>query len=125
MDDARKGYAVIQDGAEELPVYFDNEALALAERVMKKSVFAVLSGFETGQSGIAECAHLIAVGASHARSRLRLPGGRMTQNQALKLMDRVPYTKVAPIVFGAIAEIITDDSDEAIDAEFDDADSKN
>lgn len=106
------GSRVIHHGDEEIQILFSNRAIADAERIMGKGIIGVLRGFNSGDAGVSEVAALLQAGIEAARRFYRLGGKRITLNDAFNLMDEIGFTALAPVVFEAIGEVISYESDE-------------
>lgn len=120
MVDNKLGFKTIIAGDRDIPIYYTNRAIANAERLMKKGIIGVLSGFQQGESGVAEVAILLQSGMQEARRVNRVPG-RVTLNDAYKILDDLGFSAVAADVFEAVGDVLSKDRSE-IDAEFDDLD---
>lgn len=104
-----RGEGIIQAGNKEIRIRFDNRALAEAEQQMKKSVIGALRGFDGGESGITELAHLLRAGMQAARRGNNDKGKPATLIEAYGVLDRAGFATVANEVLVAVAAVLSND----------------
>jgi hypothetical protein len=99
-----RGEGTIQVGGDEVQVLFTNRALAEVEGKLGKSILQILSGFNTGESGITELAHLLRAGMEAARKESHA-SGRMTKiTDAFAILEEIGFARVAePVLLAATA----------------------
>jgi hypothetical protein len=99
-----RGEGTIQVGDNEVQVLFTNRALAEVEGKLGKSILQILSGFNSGASGITELAHLLRAGMEAARKEAHA-GGRMAKiTDAFAILEEIGFARVAePVLLAATA----------------------
>jgi hypothetical protein len=110
-----RGSAVITADGREIPVRYTNRALAEAEAATGMGIVALLQGFMSGTTGVAQIAHLLQVGMEAARKADRLGGTRLTLEDAYQVLDAAGFATVAALVMTAAAEVLSYDGVESAD----------
>ena len=120
MAGGARGERTIVTEEGEVRVLFTNRALIEAERAMGKRITGVAQGFVDGESGMTEIMHLLQAGMEAARHDAREGGRRISQNDALRLLDEIGFAGIAAPVMEAVAEVLSYEPADAEGASADD-----
>ena len=102
-----RGESTLHVGETEYRILFTNRALAEAQSAMGKGIIGVLQGYQGGESGVLETAHLLAAGLEAARRESRSRGIAYTVNDAYRIMDEVGFTAAAKATLEAVAAVLS------------------
>jgi len=112
---ARRGEGSIQVGDREYQIFFNNRALAEAERVLGKSMGVLASQISTGLMSVGEVADLLRIGVNAARREFRLRVSPMNRDDALAIMDEIGFVPASQAVIEPLTEVLMYDPSEADD----------
>ena len=120
---ARRGEGLIEAGGKEYQLFFNNKALAEAERVLGKSMGVLATQISTGLMSIGEVADLIVVGANAARREFRTRAVMLNRDAALSIMDEIGFIPASQAVIEPLTEVLMYDPSDAQEDESGEEDS--
>jgi len=112
---ARRGEGSIEVGDREYQIFFNNRALAEAERVLGKSMGVLANQISTGLMSVGEVADLLRIGVNAARREFRLRITLMNRDDALAIMDEIGFVPASQAVIEPLTEVLMYDPSEADD----------
>ena len=110
---ARRGEGLIEAGGKEYQLFFNNKALAEAERAIGKSMGVLASQVSAGTFSVSETAALLRIGVNSARREFRLKIVPITLDDAFSIMDEVGFLVAGSAVIAPLTEVLVYDPSDA------------
>jgi len=101
-----RGEAIIEADGREVHALYTNRALAQAERLLDRSILAVLRGFSDNSTRLGELAVVLQTGMEAARRDAREGGRQVTLSDAYGVLDAAGFAAVCSAVIQAVADVI-------------------
>ncbi len=102
-----RGERILEAGGQHYTVLFTNRALAEVERALDQPIIGVLASASDQKLSIGELAKMLQIGIEHGRRDAQATGPQLTINDAWAIMDELGFAQVTPVVFGAIADVLS------------------